>query len=397
MIEITNLRQGAVLNHNHGIETEDSLTINIEGLSTAGYPVKVNDQYADMDGCRFLATAELTEKINKIIASTMTPYGTFTQELALVWDKKSFRRCNFYIDDNIFTFMDLAKERPKQAFSHFYLAGLKKIHEKYGFKVSLNCFYHNDHHEFVLKDMPDIWKQEFIDNSDWLKLSFHAYGEFPDRPYIEASAEEFARDYDLVKNEIIRFAGEESFIAPIVIHWANISPAVAQEIIRRGTRCYSSSLRPRIMGGPSLADRQKGGDMDRIERRSLSGEDRSFGTEALAMHYGFTEETEYIKKHRIYFDPGLGISFFASSCCCNLVPYSETSGRFKDIFENAARVGTEAFCSGSHEQYTFPYYPNYLPDHLARIEEAVRCMVVDGGCEPVFFNDGFLGNTSWGD
>ena len=35
MISITNLREGAVLNHHHGIETEDSLTITVEGEGDA--------------------------------------------------------------------------------------------------------------------------------------------------------------------------------------------------------------------------------------------------------------------------------------------------------------------------------------------------------------------------
>ena len=42
MIEITNFRQGAVLNHNHGKESEKALTITIQGVSSSGYPVYVN-------------------------------------------------------------------------------------------------------------------------------------------------------------------------------------------------------------------------------------------------------------------------------------------------------------------------------------------------------------------
>ena len=34
MIEITNIRQGAILNHNHGTETEKSLTVLLEGLGS---------------------------------------------------------------------------------------------------------------------------------------------------------------------------------------------------------------------------------------------------------------------------------------------------------------------------------------------------------------------------
>lgn len=396
MLNITNFRQGAVLNHNHGKETDKGLTVQIEGISDYGRPVKVNGIPAEMDGRIFRAEIELTKKFNDVTASVLTPFGTYSQSLTLVWDKKSFRRCNCYIDDHSFLFTDLAKERPARAFDHFYLKGLKGIHDKYGLKVTLNCFFHNDHHDFNLSDMPDTWKGEFIDNSDWLRFSFHSYSEFPDRPYLEATAEEFGRDYDLVKNEIIRFAGEESWIAPVVIHWANIHPAVAAEMIRRGTHCYSSSLRARVMGGPSLTERQKGGDMSRVETRSGSGEDKSTINEGLDMHYSINEETDYVQKHGCYYDPTLGIFFFGGSgACCNLTPLDEIPKRYAAKDALSKKYGFEVFGIGSHEQYTFPYYPNYLPDHMQRIEMAAKCTLQDLGCKPVFFNEGILGNTAW--
>ena len=46
MIEITNLRQGAILNHNHGRECEKALVIPVEGISEAGYPVVWKNKYA---------------------------------------------------------------------------------------------------------------------------------------------------------------------------------------------------------------------------------------------------------------------------------------------------------------------------------------------------------------
>ena len=292
MIEITNYRQGAILNHNHGKEGKKSLKVTVQGISEGGWPVTVNEQPAVMEGRHFSADVELTQRVNVVKASVVTPYGTYSQELTLVWDKKSFKRFNFFIDDHSFFYTDLAKQRPKKAFDHFYLAALKKIHDKYGFKVTLNTFYHNDHHDFYLKDMPDIWKSEFQDNSDWLKFSFHAYSEFPDRPYAEATAATFGKHWDMVQKEIERFAGPECFIAPVVIHWANVHPAVAQEAIRRGVTAYSNNFRLRVMGGPSLEDRQRGGNMKTIEKRSLSGVDCGNELAGMAMHYGMQEEKD---------------------------------------------------------------------------------------------------------
>ena len=396
MIEITSHRQGAILNRHHGEESAKSLKITIRGISESGRPVQVNGIPAVMDGRNFTAEIELTQKVNPVTASVLTPYGVYSQELSLVWDKKSFRRVNCYIDDHSFVFTELTRQKPKHAFDHFYLAGLKRIHDEFGLKVTLNAFYRNDHDKagYLLNEMPDTWKSEFEDNADWLKFSFHSYSEFPDRPYLESSAEEIGKDYDLVKNEIIRFAGEKAFIQPIVIHWANIHPAAAAELIRRGTRCYSSSFRARVMGGPSLADRQKGGNMAQVQQRSLSGADKAASTEGLKMHYEYPEETGYLANHYYYYDPTLDIIFFRGVLCGNLVPIEEVPKKIAAAMKDVESNGVEALSYASHEQYTFPSYPNYIPDHLDRLALAAR-LFKENGFTPVFFNDGILGNTVW--
>ena len=402
MLQITNIRQGAVLNRNHGKEDEKGLTVLFEGISDYPGPVTLNGQPARRDGRRFMGEVTLTEKINTVTAESVSAYGNFSQSIVVVYDKKSFRRFNCYIDDHSFFWTDLAKERPKRAFDHFYLKGLKEIHERTGFKATLNCFFHNDHFDCDMSQVPDIWKSEFIDNSDWMKFSFHSYSEFPDRPYLETTREEFARDWDLVQSNIYRFAGEECYIPPVVIHWANIHPVAAQEYIARGCRCYTHSMRARVMGGPSLADRQKGGNMNDVQARSASGADKSCNSDALQMHYGFADEASYLQKHGLYYDAGLGLFFFGrpgklGGCCCNLVPLKDIPVRCRSMVDGAKESGCNIVNIGSHEQYTFPYYANYLPDHMQRIEEAARCTLEVGGCKPVFFSEGLMGNTAWED
>ena len=401
MLQITNIRQGAVLNHNHGIEDESGLTVLFEGISDFPGPVTLNGQPARRDGRRFMGEVKLTQKINTVTAESVSTYGNFSQSIVVVWDKKSFKRVNFYIDDHSFFWTDLAKERPKRAFDHFYLKGLKDIHERYGLKVTLNCFYHNDHFDCDMSQMPDIWKSEFIDNSDWLKLSFHARSEFPDRLYIEASEEEFRNDYDQVYEHIVRFAGEESFILPTVIHWAIISPSCVKVLKEKGVKCYSNAFRPRLMGGPSAIERAVGAKTNTAANsqmtagynrdKQLAG-DFGFGFEE---HFNVMEETSYLSNHKLMYNPHLDMTFFQGCCCCNLVPLDVIPGRLEKALSDSAASGNEAFCLASHEQYTFPYYHNYIPDHMERLAKAIEIMV-GNGCKPVFFPDGFLGNEAWG-
>jgi hypothetical protein len=390
MISITNFREGALLNYRHGIENEHALTVEVRGLNSFGTPVKVNGVPAQMDGLLFSAPVELTQKINRVEAVTMTPYGEFSQKMTLVWDKKSFRRCNFYIDDNIFLFTELAKERPARAFDHFYLKALKELHDKYGLKITLNTFYHNDHQEFLLKDMPDLWKSEFTDNSDWLKISLHAYSEFPDRPYAEASRKDFLRDYQMLKSEVERFAGSASFIVPAVLHWNNLSSGVADELIKLGCPCYSESMRHRVMSTPPF---------DELTPEEQQEEFRSEiyvpPTEPLARHYGFAEEINYIEKHGAIYDQGLGIFFYHDWIICNLLTLEQIPRLFKRVKDTADKFKCDLFSAGGHEQYSFPGYSNYQSDHFRKLEETARLMVEEAGCTPVFYQDGLLGNTAW--
>ena len=402
MLQITNIRQGAVLNHNHGKESEKGLEVRFEGFSDFPGPVKLNGQLAQRDGRRFFADVLLTEKVNTITAESLSAYGTFSQSIKVVWDKKSFKRVNCYIDDHSFFWTDLAKERPKRAFDHFYLKALKEIHDRFGLKMTLNCFFHNDHFDCDMTQVPDCWKSEFIDNSDWLKLSFHSLGEFPDRLYIEASEEEFAHDYDLVHDQIVRFAGEETFITPVVIHWAIISPSCVKVLKDRGVKAYSGAFRPRLMGGPSAIERavgsakntaansQQGASYQRDKQ--LAG-DFGFGFEE---HYNVMEEVAYLDRHRVMYNPFFDITFFRGCCCCNLVPLEVIPARLAKAFAGSAEVGNEIFDFASHEQYSFPYYHNYIPDHLERIAKAAELMA-ENGCKPVFFAQGYMGNDAWGD
>ena len=390
MISITNFREGAVLNHHHGRETESSLTVTVEGFNSFGTPVTVNGNKAQQTGLHFSCPVELTEKINTVEAVTRTSYGEFSQKLTLVWDKKSFRRCNFYLDDNIFLFTDLAKERPRRAFEHFYLKELKRLHELYDMKVTLNIFYHNAHEEFTLDRMPDIWKSEFADNSHWLKFALHAYSEFPDRPYAEASRKDFRRDFDLVKSEICRFAGENSFIVPAVLHWNNASPGVAEELIALGCKCYSESMRHRVMATPPFDELTPAEQQNKFRSEIYVSPDPG-----IARHYGFAEEIDYLEKYSALYDPGLKIFFYHDWIICNLLELKDIPELFNQTLKKAELYNSDLFSAGGHEQYSFPYYENYQPDHFQKLESTVKLMKETAGCKFVFYQQGLLGNTAW--
>ena len=84
-------------------------------------------------------------------------------------------------------------------------------------KVLMNVFYRTDYFygmdDFNLSEMTDAYKEEFKANSDWLKFGFHARQEFPDYPFVNISYDDMKKDFENIKREVVRFAGEVSLFA----------------------------------------------------------------------------------------------------------------------------------------------------------------------------------------
>ena len=54
------------------------------------------------------------------------------------------KKAYFFIDDVIWLFRDLTRQRPASMFDNFFLKELKKAHDLYGAKFQLNVFYRTD-------------------------------------------------------------------------------------------------------------------------------------------------------------------------------------------------------------------------------------------------------------
>ncbi len=168
-------------------------------------------------------------------------------------DKKTY----FYIDDVIWLMRDLTKLSSKSLFHNPFMAMLKEAHEKFGLRVQLNLFYRTDFYyggeEFTLADMTDSYKSEWEENSDWIKLSFHAKQEFPDYPYVNAEYEDVYRDYTDIKREVLRFASEKNWCKTVNPHWRPMSFDGCRALYDCGVRmtCATTGVKTEYNGDPS--------------------------------------------------------------------------------------------------------------------------------------------------
>lgn len=84
------------------------------------------------------------------------------------------QKIHFSVDDVITSFENLTKNESKykSAFDEPFLKYVKLLHDEFGVKTSLYCFYEKD--GFSLADCTDKFAADFSSSSDWLKFGFHA-------------------------------------------------------------------------------------------------------------------------------------------------------------------------------------------------------------------------------
>jgi len=356
MLRITEPFNGAVLNRRHGQATDSGLRIPVRGEAPLRDRVLVNGMPAQRAGTGFTAEVVLRDKITPIVATSDGVHGQQVHQIRVVWDRQSFPRYRFSIDDNSFFLRDIARQQYASLFDCWYLNMLREVSRKYGTKFVLNIYYQTED-GFDLPQFSDRYKGEWADNASWLKLSFHAFANLPDRPYQYTSAQKLGSDYDKVEEQIRRFAGEQTWSPPTVIHWGMLQPAVLPVLTQRGVRALSS-----------------------VPRWTSGGYDICYMID--------DDRAEYLTRHDALMDFTSGIVFSRADIVCNNTPLDRIVPTLEPLTRDPNHA--EIMDLFTHEQYFWDFYRNYIPDHPQRIEAAVR-FVTERGYKPVFLHEGFLG------
>ncbi len=114
---------------------------------------------------------------------------------------------HFSVDDTIDIFKNLTYNNYQSCFEEPVLSFFKELSLKYGFKVSLYCFYEDDY-GFNLSGCTEKYRDEFKGNSDWLKFGFHARNRKSD--YSKCSRESFLKDIKEVYDSLKKIVSEEA-------------------------------------------------------------------------------------------------------------------------------------------------------------------------------------------
>lgn len=306
----------------------------------------------------------------------------------------------FYVDDVIFLFRDLCQKPPAHLFDHPFLAMLKDLHERYGMRVQLNCFArtlysHGTPEPYTIDQTPDTYREEWIANSDWLRLAFHAKQEFPEYPYINATYEEMKADYTFVRDEIIRFAGRETFSDTTNIHFLPASYAASKALVDCGVRILGTSVGEELPRDYDLSKLPKTMYDRLLQNRTeesswVYGKAWDYGREPIPDIKGYnhmtTAEHEVTRTEaRLFYNPELGVHYvdFNSD---GLVLNANSIEEIEQILEQAICQNRIHVGFAMHEQYFHSGYADYQYNYAEKVETAIRKMTRNG-YEPIFYEE----------
>jgi len=352
---------GDCLNSRDGEIRDSVLYINVKVSAESGRRISVNQiTLEDNDGI-YSGLVPLGEGKNLLTLSENREAGASVLVHNFTPTEKKYR---ISVDDNILFLRDITKNKDiyTSIFDNPYLAMYKKAHELYSACVQLNLFYETDDmprfydkgEYFNLSMMTDKFKDEFEKNSSWLRLSFHARAEHPDKPYINASAEEIYADAARVNCEIIRFAGRKALSSTTTVHYGEATEDGTIALRRLGYSTLAGYFEISKKGVPSVA------------------------------YYYDNDLIRHVGARDFWRNNKTGILHSRIDLVLNTISYDVLFDKLEAIYADPHRSGFIELMI--HEQYFYPEYKNYIPLFSSLVLDAAR-WVHEHGYTGTFIED----------
>lgn len=347
---------GDCVNGRDGRLCDDGLVIPCTVKAAPDAEVYINGERASYSDGVYRAEVKLIGYRNTVVAEDRTN-GTGCK-IAVYHLADATRKYRVSSDDNILFLQDITEKKDiyRSIFENPYLAVYKKAHELYGAKVHLNLFYESNDDTmryfnikrpyFNLSMMTDKFRDEFRANSDWLKLSFHAYAEFPNKPYQLASGKKIAEDCIKVCREIVRFAGEDSISDALTVHWGEANRECVRALRALGIRALTGYFEKNPDGTPLVA------------------------------YYTDGELTDHIGERDFFVDTAEDMVFGRIDLVMNLNTYRWVQDSIREIAAHPHKGGFVSVMI--HEQYFHEDYAGYLPDFEARVLDTCKFLYEKG-------------------
>jgi hypothetical protein len=333
-----------------GLVTRSGLKTKVTLLGPPGLNVTVNGIQVDYQGGQYHTEVLLKEYRNNI--EVMDVSSDDKQSVVVFWLKNYADKYRLSLDDNIWFLQDISTHAGvyRSIFENPYLGFLKQVHDTYGTKIHINIYYQTE--EFNLSHLTDRYKGEWKDQANWLRMSFHALQNDPDKPYKYAGYDIVKKDCELVKEQIRRFAGEELMGPVTTLHWG--------EATVEGCRALRDS------GYTALA-----GYFNVNHPEPVS-------------YYLQGEQLMQASNRYIWRDNLEGIIFARMAIVINTLPLDQIVPYLDKLRSNSHKPPYADMMI--HEQYFYPFYSAYQPDYREKVMTSVK-WAVEKGYKPAFLSE----------
>lgn len=354
-VSFVNLIDGDILHAGDGVVKDGKLTFEVKVAGPPKRSIEINNVKAHYKDGFYRAGITLSGYENDIVA--IDKRAKKEQRIKVFWVPDLLNKYRLSIDDAIWFLRDLNvnAELYDSLFDNPFLGFMRTLNTKYGTKVHINLFYQTDH--FNLSQMTDKYKAEWKANSHWLRLSFHAWSEFPDNPYINASYAKVKQECSGVMEQIRRFAGEEVMGPVTTLHWGEVPVEVSRALRDLG-----------YVG--QLCDFNVDNDLPPTS------------------YYLDVEKRRHMNKRFVWRDNKEGISFIKSSIIIDTVKLGNIPVVL-DSYEKASHKPPYVDLL-VHEQYFYPFYSSYQADYRQKVTKAVE-WAVEKGYSPAFLDECLFG------
>lgn len=357
---------GDVLIPTDGEVRDGILYINARISAPIGCSVTVNEapctQIGEDSDCGIYGITLAVDSYRSTLNAHAIKNGTELQASIRVFRfKKALGKYSIGIDDIIWSMHDLYINENvyTSLFDSPFFALFKRLHSDFGTKVQMNVYYTDitDHYKdgFNITMLSDKYKNEFIANSHWLRLTPHAHDDtahiYRDAPYSVVK-----RDHDLVTKELIRIAGRETVdVTCNDLHYAETTVEGARALRDCGARCLVGYFKLDKNGVPIIS------------------------------YYLDPKQTLHVADRAYWVDTKEDIVFTKDNMVIDQFKVEAIEPRL-DLLKNGHPSEMSSVRFVTHEQYFYSHYSHYMPDYETKIRTAVE-WAVRNGYEAAFTGD----------
>lgn len=336
-----------------GVLVDEKLQVTVQVFAPKDLHITINKNITEYEEGIYSATIALDSYRNAIEAFCVESGEMKT--IYVYWFKNGYQTYRLGIDDVIICFQNIYNNQNsyKSIFEDPFLSIFRELHEKYDTRVHMHIYYETVDKSFNLSMFPDKYKEEFSQNGDWLKFTFHSRCDQPDSPYKYASYDLVMEEGKMVENEIRRFAGSNVLSNITSQHWADSNIY--------GTRAFRN-LGFRVIDGYFLFD--ENGD-------------------PYVAYYLNKEQTAHAHLRDFWVDNKEDIIFVKDDIIINEVDLDQIEQYMDDL--KAAPDHAFMYLL-IHEQYFYKDYVNYQSDYKEKIFKTIQ-WCHNNGYRPVAISD----------